>query len=265
MEHRGSVGAPGRNHETAEPGVEPEILAALPDWDRLGPGLEAWRVDRLERLAMLDPAPALLATLCSTGLAGSEDCGPLGPFASPRWRKLALATWVADHACYPAPADRVDLGRLLHVLQAFPQGFRLWWVRDPAAGWLPVGYSGWHPIPGALFELLCRSPAELGDRGALAPLSALDERGGSYICLFNYSIVPPLQHGPGSRRLLAALAADLARIRLRGLAALTVSPAGARVASRFGLQPVGELVVAGSRETAYAVRLEPDARRSSPR
>ena len=68
----------------------------------------------------------------------------------------------------------------------------------------------------------------------IATLPAVEE-GGSFLYVFNYSVVPALRGTAMAARLLKALADDIARTPHRGLAALTVSPEGERVAARFGM------------------------------
>ncbi len=51
---------------------------------------------------------------------------PFGYYSSPLWRKFVTAAYFADLCSYPAPDDQVSFERLLFVMHAFPQGFKVW-------------------------------------------------------------------------------------------------------------------------------------------
>jgi hypothetical protein len=229
---------------------ETDRLAALPDFAEIAEA-SGWIEASLAAIGRAS-AEALLAAPLIPVVPPYADAAasPLGPSASAPGRRFALATLLADWACYPRPRDRVDVARLLSVLWRFPRGFRVW-LGKIGEDWLPVGYTGWYPIAPALFHRLCTDPASIADRGAVVPLSAIDPAG-ACIYLFNYSIVPPLRHTAHSATLLKALARDIAGVPLAGAAAITVSADGARVAERFGLSHTGDISIDGEAEHVYA-------------
>lgn len=233
-----------------------DALEAVPDPADIA-GATRWFEERRAALRGLEPSPATLASFRATevGRVLGQPAPPFGRHADATFRKLVLAALLADWACYEAPVDQVRFDRLLHVMHVFPAGFRVWWAEAPGAGWLPVGYTGWFPIAAVTFEVLETRAAELRDR-ALPVLPALEpEPEGSYVYLFNYSIVAALRGTDCSRRLVRALADDVGAVRLRGMAAITVSEDGARVAERFGMRRSGVMVVEGVPEHVYTRRL----------
>ena len=234
--------------------MEQAILEGIPDLADL-PGAAAWFAAGLSALRALPPSPEVEASFRPMPVAGAlgEAGPPFHRYGDLAFRKLVLATLLADHACYPVPADQVRLDRLLNVMHGFPAGFRLWWAALPGMGWLPVGYTGWFPIAGVTFEILETRAGELQDR-SLPVLPSVDPRG-SFVYLFNYSLVGALQRTVCSRRLLGALADDIAALPLAGLAAITVSEGGIRVAERFGMRRSGEIVVEGAPDHVYTRRI----------
>ena len=231
--------------------MSPSSLLAVPDLDDPG-ALTEWLEARRTFLDDLQPTDAWIASPAPLVHDAAPPPGPLGRHADPRWRAFALATFLADLACYPEPVDQVDLARLLYVMSVFPRGFRLWGAETPELGWVPVGYSGWYPIAPATFELLEQKAASLRDR-MVAPLPA-EEPAGSFVYVFNFSIVRALRGTPASRRLVQGLAEDLAGVRQLGLAAITVSPEGTRVVERLGMRRTGTMVVEGCEEGVFTAR-----------
>lgn len=234
-----------------------DVLEAVPDLVDIG-GATRWFEERRAVLRGLEASPAVLASFRATevGRALGEAAPPFGLYADATFRKLVLAVLLADWACYEAPVDQIHFDRLLHVMHVFPAGFRVWWAEVPGVGWLPVGYTGWIPISAVTFEVLETRAGELQNR-ALPVLPALEagaEAEGSYVYLFNYSIVAGLRGTECSRRLLRGLADDVGAVRLRGMAAITVSEDGARVAERFGMRRSGVMVVEGVPEHVYSRR-----------
>jgi hypothetical protein len=173
----------------------------------------------------------------------------LYPFAD--LQRFILALFAADLGCYVAKVDQVNFERLVYVVHSYPQGFRLWFGRTAADGWVPVGYSGWYPISEASFELLERRPGSLRDRMIVPAVDARPR----FAYVFNYSLTRPWRRVPFSRRLLASLDKSLPRQLLEGIATITVSGDGARVARRFGMAPSGTFVIDGSEEQAWAGRI----------
>jgi hypothetical protein len=182
-------------------------------------------------------------------LASVAPHDPPPPVADPRWQGFVAALYLADLASYAEPASQVDFARLRHVVQVFPRGFRLWSADLPGAGRLPVGYSGWYPIAAASFTRMEREAGSLRDR-TVQPLPAI-ERGGSFLYLFNFSVVPELKGTSAARRLMQTYASDVHAEEPRGLAAITVSPDGVRVATRFGMIRTGTVQGEGGEEGVF--------------
>lgn len=214
--------------------------------------LTSWLSEGQRALGALAWSEALEASVASHECPAGDEPGPLGRYGDPRWRTFAAAVFLADLASYPAPVDQVGFERLLYVMHVFPRGFRLWTAEVPGAGRLPVGYTGYYPIGPASFALLEREPASLPNR-MVVPLPAAPP-GGSFVHLFNFSIVPALRRTGASRRLVAAYAREVEALAPRGLSAITVSPDGIRVVERFGMARSGTLVVDGSEEWVYTSR-----------
>ncbi|XXY48071.1 hypothetical protein WME91_49545 [Sorangium sp. So ce269] len=230
------------------------LLGDVPDLGDV-PAATAWLEAKLALLRALGPSPEIEASFRPVSVLDliGAPAPPFGLYGDAVWRRLVLATLLADWSCYPLPVDQVGIERLFQVMFTFPAGFRVWWAEAPGSGWLPVGYTGWFPIAELTFEALAARPAELRYRNMPA-LPTLDP-GGSFIYLFNYSVLGPLRGTSCSRRLLRALADDIAAVPLRGLAAITVSEEGSRVAERFGMRRSGTLVVDGTPEQVYTRRV----------
>lgn len=173
---------------------------------------------------------------------------------APSLDSFAKAACEADWACYTAPADRADYARLHSVIEAFPEGFCLYLMVDEQGRETPVGYTGWYPIPRDVFDRLHDRPETLTHRGEIRPLPSLSPQG-DYLYLFNYSIVPALQKTAHSKTMLESFARCVRSVPHKGMAAVTVSPDGARVAQRFGLVPRGSMTHDGVPEDVYAFRL----------
>lgn len=225
-------------------GTRDALLEIPGDWA----DADAWLEARLATLKHL----ALSASSMEPVLYEEESGDVFGRYGRRRWRSFVLGTFLADLACYPEPVDQVGFERLAYVVHVFPRGFRLWGCEVPGIGWLPVGYSGWYPIAATSFELLEQKASSLRDR-MVVPLPEV-EPGGSFVYVFNFSIVPELRGTPASKRLVRALADDLAAAQPRGLAAITVSPEGARVVERFGMKRTGTLVIGGCEEQVFTSR-----------
>lgn len=157
---------------------------------------------------------------------------------------------LADHMCYPDPDDQVDAPRLRYICTLFPQGFRLWYQQS-GTDLSIIGYTGWYPVAAPVFDMLAQSPGLLTHRGEIMPCRG-DQ--GRYIYIFNYSIMPEWYHSIASQRMLQALSADLALYNPSGLAAITVSDHGARVARRFGMYPVGSFGNNSDADIVYLTR-----------
>jgi len=216
-----------------------------PDFGDSAP-LLSWLEASRAALQGLTPTADLLASVAPH--EPPAPVAPLGRHGDPTWRAFVSAVYLADLASYPEPSSQVDFPRLLHVMHAFPRGFRLWSAEVPGAGRLPVGYSGWYPISEASFTALSRDGESRSDR-LVAPLA--DDASGGFLYLFNFSVVPQLKGTSAARRLLQAYASDVNAAEPRGLAAITVSPEGVRVVERFGLRRAGTVRGEGGEEAVF--------------
>jgi hypothetical protein len=212
----------------------------LSDWT----DVERWVDGRLSALATSSFSSEVRSTFVGLEL-GSRSTGMLGTFSSPRWRKLALAAFAADWACYPDHADRAEFARITYVAGTFPAGFRVWFCRLEDGYNTPVGYTGWYPTSANIFSLLLERPETVTYRGLITPLPRLEEP--AYVYLFNASIVPPLRgNNPQSSLLMRRLAEDIGGVRKKGLLSLAVSEDGRRFSRRFGMAPKGSIAVEGA-------------------
>lgn len=173
---------------------------------------------------------------------------PFGLYASEKWRKFVLATFLADLVSYPTPIDQVNFDRLLYVMHAFPQGFRTWWMRLPDHSWWPAGYTGWYPMLETMYELFQKNPEKLKDRTVVPDAT---KRPNPYLYLFNYSLAPQLKKTALSKALMESYVNDISKQNAKGLACITVSEDGIRVAERLGMVCKGYLHLDGSTEGVY--------------
>ena len=169
--------------------------------------------------------------------------------AAPERETFVKGILAADWACYTTAEDRVDLDRLRAVITAFPQGFHLYLKQGE-----PIGYTGWYPVARDVFDRLHDTPQTLTHRGQIMPLPALTP-GGDYLYLFNYSIVSRLHKTAESKAMIQGFARAVLGTPHRGLAAVTVSPDGVRVAEKFGMTHRGDMTHDGAAEGVYALRL----------
>jgi hypothetical protein len=227
----------------------PAELADFSDWDAL-PGRIAGVVEQARGVTLTDKIAASFAAIEDEPASAP---GLIGRYGDARWRGLVGATFVADLACYAEPADQVSFDRLVEAMRVFPRGFRVWGARTCGAGWLPLGYTGVIPIAAATFERFEQGAASLGGP-AITALPAVPP-GGSFLYLFNFSVVPGLRGTPLAARVIKAFAEDVRRMPHRGLAALTVSRDGERVAARFGMAARGRVGAGAAHETVFACRV----------
>jgi hypothetical protein len=224
-------------------------LFDIPDLSDWG-DVERWVEGRLSALQRSSFSGDICSTFTDMEF-GPSSTQMLGGFSSSRWRKLVLAAFAADWACYPRRADRVVFARLAHATSTFPAGFRVWFCRLEDGCNTPVGYSGWYPIPESIFSLLRQRPETVIARGLISPLPKLDDP--AYLYVFNASIVPQLRGGSlQSRLLMRRLAEDIAGIRKKGLLSVTVSEDGRRFSRRLGMTQQGSSAANGEIEDVFA-------------
>jgi hypothetical protein len=162
--------------------------------------------------------------------------------------RLALAT---DWACYALPEDRADFARMNAVMTAFPDGFDFYMATSLEGETVPVGYTGWYSISEEVFAQAHDNPSSVTSRAFMKPLPGL----GPYIYLFSYCVIPELRGTAQSGELVKRLAAKMEQTPKKGMLAVTVSEAGARVSQKFGLTYRGDMTHDGVAEGVYAAYL----------
>ena len=172
-----------------------------------------------------------------------------GLYPIEKWRKLVLAIYFADIVSYPHITDQVAFERLLFVMHAFPQGFRTWWAKLSEEVWLPVGYSGWYPMLQTAFELFKTNPEKIKDRTVVPHVSSQNQN--PYLYFFNFSVAPPFKKTFLSKALMKNFVQDICSQTAAGLACITVSEDGERVARCFGMSKSGDFILSGQSEGVY--------------
>lgn len=173
---------------------------------------------------------------------------PFGHYFSEHWRKFVLAAFFADLASYEKPVDQVTFDRLLFVMHAFPEGFRVWWVKLERAWW-PIGYSGWYPMFETMFEIMKKTPEKLRSRMVIPNPLMLGTKKNLY--LFNFSVIAPFKKTELSRALIKNYCVDICERNPDGMACITVSEDGIRIAERLGLSCSGHFQLDGCQEKVY--------------
>jgi hypothetical protein len=225
-----------------------DFLASVPDWSD-GSQVESWLLETRTRVGQLTREPLPESAVFYMGAPGGEggaSLGPLGGYASERWRKWVLCLYAADLLSYPLARDQVEFDRLAFLVSRFPQGFQLVLVRAGEC-WLPVGYTGWYPMGPSAFDAFEKNPGALTSRMVVPEQSA-------YLYLFNFSVAPLFKKTSLSMQMMQNYAQTIRSRNPMGLAAITVSQEGRRVVERFGLSPRGELRTSSSVESVYIWR-----------
>ncbi len=206
------------------------LLENVPDWTNWQQA-EQWILDGQSVASNFDASTLCESNICSLEWHDitAESNSTFGHYSNKNWRQFVLATFLADLISYPIPEDQVDFDRLAFVMHGFPQGFRLWWVKHPNGQWWPAGYTGWYPMSQNHFALMHHTPEQIHNR-LVAP-----QESSPYLYLFNYSVAPNLKKSLVSKRLMHRYAEDIKAIDYRGLACITVSDEGIKVAQRFGM------------------------------
>jgi len=161
--------------------------------------------------------------------------------------------YLADQLSYPHGPDQAELDRLSAVIKGFPQGFRLYFSRFSNGAYIPVGYTGWYPIQGDIFNALHDRPETINHRGSMRPIPMPKDED-AFIYLFNYSIIAALHKSPQSGSMIRDLAQTLSTIPRQGMAAVCVSQSGKNVAMKFGMHHTGMMIHDGEQEAVYAMR-----------
>lgn len=230
------------------------LLNTIPDFVNWEEAI-LWMQEGQQLAAQLTPQDAFDAEIQSLEWRDIEQKGesPFGLFASENWRKFVLATFLADIVSYQNPSDQVNFDRLLYVMHCFPQGFRTWWIKFANGTWWPVGYTGWYPMLDTMYDLFEQNPGKLKDRMVVPNVSSVETS--PYIYLFNYSVAPPLKESGLSSMLMKCCVQDVTAQNAKGLACITVSEDGVRIAQRFGMQCSGYLNLSGNPEGIYTLRI----------
>ena len=222
------------------------ILQSIPDWTSWKEA-ENW-IKREIQASKKVKADTSFISMDWKEIQGSVPIkNRFGLYTSEAWRKFVYGVFLADLICYPKPVDQVRFDQLTGAMIKFPQGFRIWWGKL-GKNWVPCGYSAWIPMQYSLFNTFMNRPEELEDR--TVPPGKFDPKRPIFY-LFNYSVAPQFKKTTFAKVLLQSLSKDLGRQKPWGLAAITVSDDGSRVAQRFGMKKTGNLVLKGSTESVY--------------
>lgn len=232
-----------------------ELLAKVPDFSNWAEAKQ-WIENGINIIQQVSPKS--ISELEFTSLEWSDNKvtkeHPFGLYTSLIWRKLVLATFLADLISYPQLADQVSFERLLFVMHTYPQAFRVWWIKLPTNQWWPVGYSAVYPMYETTFEQFEKHSENLKDR-LVAPNIYLNGQK-PFLYLFNYSVAPLFKKSDISKELMKKLASDVHSYDTAGIACITVSDEGVRIAQRFGMELSGYLTFEGSKEGVYTKRMK---------
>jgi hypothetical protein len=182
---------------------------------------------------------------------------PFGYYCSSNWRKFTLAAFLADVISYAALIDQVNFERLVFLMHCFPQGFRVWWIKSQDGNsWWPVGYTGWYPMLETAFDTFEKTPENLRDRMVVPDPSSQGKR--PFLYLYNFSVVPALKKSTLSKALMEKYSHDIYAQKVQGLASISVSEDGVRMANRFGLKCSGYLKLENTTEDVFVKRVVPE-------
>jgi hypothetical protein len=213
---------------------------------------ESWIEEGKKQIKLFNTEKVDEKDICFFDWSENESGGgfPFGYYPSECWRKFVLAVFFADLISYENPVDQVNFERLLFVMHAFPQGFRVWGIKLTDGKYWPVGYTAWYPMSEMMFEIFQKSPEKLKDRTVVPDAKRVKEK--KYLYLFNYSVVPALKNTALTKQMLQRFDQDIKSQSPSGLACVTVSADGMRVAKRFGMSHTGDFDIDGSIENVYA-------------
>lgn len=230
-----------------------DLLKGIPDFVSWNKAL-VWLQDSQEKVQnwhVREDEAIEVASLDWSQIA-LEPRHPFGLYSFKKWRQFVLATFLADLASYKQSIDQVNFERLLFVMHQFPQGFRTWWVKAQNDIWLPVGYTGWYPMLETMFDLFDTHPEKLIDRTVIPAKIMQNEK--NYLYLFNFSTIPQLKKSQLSKALMKAFIDDITAQKADGIACITVSEDGIRIANRLDMICTGSLVIDGCSENVYTQR-----------
>jgi hypothetical protein len=230
----------------------PPLLRNIPDPRGIGfDSLAAWLDERMAKLKKVHFSEGFLKSFAP--FEWKEPCAlPFGVEASPVWRRLFLATLLADWACYDRAASRVDFARLKYVLSTAYPFARVWFGKLSDGTLAPVGYSLAYPLSKFVYEAARRTPETIRDRGVFLPARGVKNDEIKYAYAFNISVIEPLRGTVCSQRMIRALQKDAAPFDLKGLMAVTVDAAGRKFSRLAGMDKIAELTIGGEKEGLYA-------------
>ena len=188
------------------------------------------------------------------GQIEEERKQPFGLYQSKSWRQFVLCTFFADIISYSNSVDQVSFDRLLFIMHAFPQGFRCWWIKLPNGIYWPVGYTGWYPMLESTFDVFRKYPEKLKDRMVVPNMNVNLDGQNPYLYLFNFSVISEFKKSVLAKSLIKAYVKDILALAPAGLACITVSKDGIRIAERLDMSHVGDLIIDGSVENVYVKR-----------
>lgn len=225
------------------------ILRSIPDFYDEEEALR-WIIKGKQLIQELDPSSIADDSISYLEWNGTNQKQDVlwGLYSSVKWRKIVLATFLADLVSYSEPADQVNFDRLLYVMHQFPTGFRTWCVRLSDQSWWPVGYTGWYPMLETTFEQFENNSSTLKNRMVVPELSS------KYLYLFNFSVAPQFKKSVISSMLLKQYIQDICAQKAQGLACITVSNDGVRVAKSLEMEYSGDISVEGHSESVFTKR-----------
>ena len=222
------------------------FLANIPELETQG-DITSWLDKEVIRINALQiKNPDAVAVFSITLHDGNPE--KLPPNAS-TLTQFTLAVVLADWACYADPANREDYVYLKNVFTVCPWGFRLWLARLDGE-FLPIGYTGFHPIAQDTFNRLQRAPESITNRKQIRP-EPESISGANYYYIYNLGIIKQFHRTTASRLLVKEFSEDIASAKTCALAAIVVSPDGQRVIEKFGLHQAGFITHDGHKELAY--------------
>jgi hypothetical protein len=229
-----------------------DLLKSIPDffsWADAASWINLCR-QRLDNLTSKDISEPECLSLEWKNIEDEKD-PHFGLYPSEKWRKFVLAAFAADLLSFDKPVDQVNFERLLFVMHAFPEGFRVWWIKC-ADIWLPVGYTGWYPMLETMYVLMETKPDQLKDRMVVPHPSSISHH--PYLYLFNFSVAAICKKTKLSNALMKRYIQEITEQHAKGFSCITVSEDGIRVANRLGMACSGHLDLDGSLEGIYLKR-----------
>jgi hypothetical protein len=164
------------------------------------------------------------------------------------FNKFVLAILLADWVCYNRNFDRENYVHLRTVVSKFPDGFRVWFAQIRGE-FIPVGYTGIHPIAKRTFYQLQDFPETITNRGQIFPKEK--SKFSDYWYLYNCSVIRQFHKTYVSKLVVETLAKDIGSSNKRGMSAIVVSPDGQRLVEKFGLHRSGYITHDGHKEESY--------------